>query len=979
MKYMKNLLLAGLLACLIHSHAFAQHIYWNFATATPTTNSTTNVTSSALSSGNSNGNTTLISTTSVSSGYPGVSGSQNAGVAARIGAIDTTSGTGSAFFEVTLTASGSSGFSLNGVSLGSRSTSTGPKAFTIRSGADGFASDLITPVTLSSNSTWALHNVTLTTPLSVTTSVTIRIYGYNGSGSPSTGTVNWRIDDLTLTFSGTPPAPSIPPVSNLVFSDIQTTSVKLGFTKSGSYVDSLHQVLVFLKQDAPVNQDTPTSGSSSYTPETNFQLASSAYEHDAAAFCVMNSDQDSVVITNLVPGKTYYALAYVVRSSDSAYSAAATSSVMTTDTAPPPPAPEYPLYDIGQISQTNMTTGEPDSMDVKVMLRGIATGFNQRTAGISFVLTDATGGTTLFHPSKTFNYTVNEGDSIYVKGVVTTFRGLHEINIDTLWTGGPASVTLTPVVVPGLDETTENRLVRLNNVRFATPPAGSTFGTASANYPIVTANNDTFTLRVLSTSALAGQALPSTPTFNVIGLGVQYSTSPASPYAFNGYQIFPRRAADIIEVVPPPVPRPVPIGSINQTNMSTGNPEHLGDTVFLRGIALGFNQRTAGLLFVIDDGTGGISLFHSSRSFGYTVQEGDSIYAKGIIGTFRGLTQVVLDTLWQVGGTSPVYSPVTVSSLNESTENRLVRLNGVRFLNPPSGSSWPSSSDNIHIVTPANETFVIRVVSTSGLAGTPLPSTETFDIIGLQGQFSPSTSAPFASDGYQIFPRTTGDVIEIPDPQPADSIGAFSLLSVTDNTLVSVDSPYTGSFVISWNRPELFGTLDSVWYRFELDTVGGNFSSTPGIFSGNGDPDDTSFVLSENTIKNVLDDLGVTPGQTWYGRWRISAAAGSVATISSQTFNITFDYVLSSGLNDAGSDAKLLLYPNPATHVLNLEHASGLERVDVYSHTGQKVLTRQLDGLTRATLDIRSLAKGLYFITVHGKDGSPAVRKIRVE
>jgi MYXO-CTERM domain-containing protein len=38
--------------------------------------------------------------------------------------------------------------------------------------------------------------------------VTFRLYGYGGTGSPTAGTANWRIDDMTVTATTTAvPAP----------------------------------------------------------------------------------------------------------------------------------------------------------------------------------------------------------------------------------------------------------------------------------------------------------------------------------------------------------------------------------------------------------------------------------------------------------------------------------------------------------------------------------------------------------------------------------------------------------------------------------------------------------------------------------------------------------------------------------------------------------------------------------------------------
>jgi hypothetical protein len=172
---------------------------WDFATDTPTP-VIANLASSAITQYNNNGTTTLLSTTSASTGYAGASGTNNAGAAARIGALSTAE-SGSAAFQFTLTPSAGFEFTLSEISFGSRSTSTGPQGYSLRSSADGYASD-ITTGTFANNSTWALKT---NTGLSFTSAseVTFRLFGHSGAGSPGANTANWRIDDLKLTLSVT--------------------------------------------------------------------------------------------------------------------------------------------------------------------------------------------------------------------------------------------------------------------------------------------------------------------------------------------------------------------------------------------------------------------------------------------------------------------------------------------------------------------------------------------------------------------------------------------------------------------------------------------------------------------------------------------------------------------------------------------------------------------------------------------------------
>jgi hypothetical protein len=173
--------------------------YWNFNTDTPTV-VPSGWTIGAVSQGNNNGTTTLITGTSASSGYTNsagivASGGNNAGVSARTGAINT--GT-SAYFEFTITGpTGNSNLAITNFSFGHRATGTGPAAYSLRSSLDGYTADLAGG-SLNTNSTWASISNSLSVLMTNGASRTFRLYGYNGAGSASANTANWRIDDLTL-------------------------------------------------------------------------------------------------------------------------------------------------------------------------------------------------------------------------------------------------------------------------------------------------------------------------------------------------------------------------------------------------------------------------------------------------------------------------------------------------------------------------------------------------------------------------------------------------------------------------------------------------------------------------------------------------------------------------------------------------------------------------------------------------------------
>ena len=199
---------------LVESPSVPGQVYWNFNSATPTSGTNGEYaawTFGPLTQGNNLGTTTLFTSTSASSGYTNpfgvvASGSTNAGAAARTGAFNADS---NAFFEVQVVVPSNTTTLITNISFGSRSTGTGPAAYSIRSSADGFAVDVATNA-LTTNSAWTMNVAPVAIALSNGTN-RVRIYGYAGSGNASSNTANWRIDDLTLALAaGDGPTP-IPP------------------------------------------------------------------------------------------------------------------------------------------------------------------------------------------------------------------------------------------------------------------------------------------------------------------------------------------------------------------------------------------------------------------------------------------------------------------------------------------------------------------------------------------------------------------------------------------------------------------------------------------------------------------------------------------------------------------------------------------------------------------------------------------------
>ncbi len=204
---MKLSLLAAFVLVVFGGNAEAATLLWNFTDDNATLDSGTPVdfSISSLSIGNSLGTVSdPVNSTSGSSGYTGASGTGNIGNAFRVGSI-IVGASGSGFIEFTVTPGIGKTFDLTDLDFGIRSTSTGPAAYALRSSVDSYATDVFAG-TITANSTWSYKDNSFTKFSSSTpgAAVTFRLYGYGGTGSPGSNTINGRFDDISISITAVP-------------------------------------------------------------------------------------------------------------------------------------------------------------------------------------------------------------------------------------------------------------------------------------------------------------------------------------------------------------------------------------------------------------------------------------------------------------------------------------------------------------------------------------------------------------------------------------------------------------------------------------------------------------------------------------------------------------------------------------------------------------------------------------------------------
>jgi len=445
------------------------------------------------------------------------------------------------------------------------------------------------------------------------------------------------------------------------------------------------------------------------------------------------------------------------------------------------------------ISQTQLTIAEARQVDAEgslvnlgmtVELNGIAIGPNFRPGGHTWVLFDTTEnlGITVFGFNNDVGYDVTDGDALRIVGELDEFNGLAEIIPEMIEVVSSGNAVPAPETVTTLNEQSEAKLIRLENVTLADP---GQWGSSNFNVDLTDGNN-TFQMRIDGDTDIAGMAAP-TGSFNVVGIGGQFDNS--EPY-FNGYQIFPRSAMDIdpydtggstgIEY------ERLTIAQAREVDLN-GNAVRLGDRVEIQGFVHGMNIRPSGLQFtLIDETNRGIGVFSSANPFNYDYMEGDELILKGSIDQFNGLSQISPDSLFLISSGNPSVTPMDITEMNESVEGSLVTLQMVGW-GDETDWSGDGSSFNIDFITLSGITQTMRIDGDTELANSmlPTPNGTLTEVTGVVGQFD--SSEPY-DEGYQLFPFRESDFVVLTSTkqQNLEGIGIYPN-PVSDQLLISCD------------------------------------------------------------------------------------------------------------------------------------------------------------------------------------------------
>lgn len=380
-------------------------------------------------------------------------------------------------------------------------------------------------------------------------------------------------------------------------------------------------------------------------------------------------------------------------------------------------------------------------------LTGTITSTNFSSNGLQFSFESDSEGIFIFNDVD-FGETINFEDEVMIQGFVTNFRGINQVDLDTLIKLSNLGIYDAAITVTALDEATEAEIVTLENVSLVDPTQWDT-GTGSFNFTVTDGTNE-YDIRVDNDTDIIGMNYP-TGSFSITGVGSQFDQN--APFDA-GYQLLPRFVQDIDPYVPFVNQYPtITIPEVKATN-ADGESTLEGQTYTISGTVHGIEFNSGGTQFyILDENEEGI-LISSGSTTGYTVTEGDNITVEGTVGFFRGVVDFDPDNIVVNSSGNTLFDPTDVTVLSEDTESNLVKISGLSYVD---ATEWNGDGSSFNVIfTDGTTDFTVRIDNDSELSTmtAPFEGSTTISIIGFGSQFD--STSPFDS-GYQLFPRVIGD------------------------------------------------------------------------------------------------------------------------------------------------------------------------------------------------------------------------------
>lgn len=85
------------------------------------------------------------------------------------------------------------------------------------------------------------------------------------------------------------------------------------------------------------------------------------------------------------------------------------------------------------------------------------------------------------------------------------------------------------------------------------------------------------------------------------------------------------------------------------------------------------------------------------------------------------------------------------------------------------------------------------------------------------------------------------------------------------------------------------------------------------------------------------------------------------------------------GVKNATAGSGMVIYPNPVKTTLTLDNLQNAERIVISNLIGQQIIIKNNIRESRTTMDVSSLARGIYIVSIHSKDGKTETGKFMKE
>lgn len=190
-------------------------------------------------------------------------------------------------------------------------------------------------------------------------------------------------------------------------------------------------------------------------------------------------------------------------------------------------------------------------------------------------------------------------------------------------------------------------------------------------------------------------------------------------------------------------------------------------------------------------------------------------------------------------------------------------------------------------------------------------------------------------------------------------IGAFNLLSPSNNGRVEVRGPASTPVNITWEAATSQAAAP-LRYRWLADPAG-NFSNPALSFVSNGNGANNQLTLTTGAIDTLLAANGIAIGDSLTLQWTVEARSGVSTRLASSTFTVRLIRV---GLTTSVAENSLVqvkLYPNPANAQATVSASAEIRSLSIRNLVGAEVKRIEANS-NDVLLELHDLPAGTYLL-----------------